>query len=306
VKFPLNNVWGYHDACEDNGKYSLYDAAIRGRYGEPKDLADYALKAQLVNAESYRAIFEAVNQAAERTSGVILWKGNPAWPSVSWQIYDWYLRPNAGYYFIKRACEPLHIQLNIIDGSVWAINATRQDRTNLEAQVRVYDQKFRKIRESAAAASVPALSAREVKWTGPGKLLPDGAGFVALSLHDKGNLVSDSFYWLSRDGDFKFLSALPQVRVKASARRELKSGQTVIQVRLKNNGSSPAFFLALRMQKKGGKEILPSFWSDNYLSILPGESREITWSADDEMSLREGLQLRLMGWNLREQVFNVD
>ncbi|NQV35570.1 MAG: hypothetical protein HQ515_22945, partial [Phycisphaeraceae bacterium] len=97
VPFPLNHTWGYHDACEGNGKYSLYDQALRRRYGEPKDVADYVNKAQLVNAESYRAMFEAVNHACDRTAGVILWKTNPAWPSVIWQLYDWYLCPNAGY-----------------------------------------------------------------------------------------------------------------------------------------------------------------------------------------------------------------
>ena len=307
VKFPLNHVWGYHDACEDNGKYSLYDAAIRRRYGEPKNLADYALKAQLVNAENYRAIFEAVNQASERTAGVILWKGNPAWPSVVWQLYDWYLRPNAGYYFAKRACEPLHIQLNIVDGSVWVANATREDRMNLEAQIRFYDRTFRKTREFSAAAAVPALSAREILQTGRGKLLPEGTGFAALHLRDKGKLVSDNFYWLSQDGDFGFLASLPRVNLQVSVKHEHQDGQQVVRVRLKNSGSSPAFFIALRVGRKEGKEILPSFWSDNYLSLLPGESRDITWTADKEISPRESLlQLRLEGWNVPAQIIAVD
>jgi exo-1,4-beta-D-glucosaminidase len=306
VKFPLNHVWGYHDACEDNGKYSLYDAAIRRRYGEPKNLADYALKAQLVNAESYRAIFEAVNQASERTAGVILWKGNPAWPSVVWQLYDWYLRPNAGYYFAKRACEPLHIQLNIVDGSVWAVNATREDRVNLEAQVRTYDRTFRKVREYSAAAAVPALSSREIALVGPGKLLAEGTGFVALQLRDKGRLVSENFYWLSQDGDFGFLASLPRANLKVSAKREFQDGHQVVKVRLKNSGSSPAFFTALRVERKEGKEILPSFWSDNYVSLLPGESRDVTWTADGEVSPQESLQLRLEGWNVPGQIVTVD
>jgi exo-1,4-beta-D-glucosaminidase len=306
VKFPLNHDWGYHDACEDNGKYSLYDAAIRRGYGEPKDLADYALKAQLVNAESYRAIFEAVNQAAERTAGVILWKGNPAWPSVGWQIYDWYLRPNAGYYFAKRACEPLHIQLNPIDGSVWAVNATRENRMNLEAQAQFYDQTFRKTGEVSAAAAVSALSSREILQTGRGRLLPEGTGFAALHLRDKGKLVSDNFYWLSQGEDFAFLDFLPQANLRVSATREHQEGPQVVRVRLKNSGPGPAFFIALRVERKEGKEILPSFWSDNYLSLLPGESRDITWTADKEISPREPLQLRLEGWNVPVQIVAVD
>jgi len=112
VPFPLNNVWGYHDACEGNGKYSLYHEAIIDRYGEPKSLEDYTKKAQFINAENYRAIFEAARSGLNRTGGIILWKTNAAWPSVFWQVYDWYLKPNAGYYYAKKACEMLHMQVN--------------------------------------------------------------------------------------------------------------------------------------------------------------------------------------------------
>jgi hypothetical protein len=306
VKFPLNQVWGYHDACEDNGKYSLYDTAIRRRYGEPSSLADYALKAQLVNAENYRAIFEAVNQAAERTAGVMLWKGNPAWPSVVWQLYDWYLRPNAGYYFVKRACESLHIQLNIVDGSVWAVNATREARMKLEARVRIYSQTFRKIREVSAAAAVPALSSREILIAGLGKPLLEDAGFVSLQLRENRELVSENFYWLSPDGDFGFLTSLPPTNLKVSAKREFQHGHQIVRVRMKNSGSNLAFFIALRLESKEGKEILPSFWSDNYTSLLPGESKDITWATIGAISVREPLQLRLEGWNVPRQITTVD
>jgi len=298
VKFPLNHVWGYHDACEDNGKYSLYDAAIRRRYGEPKTLADYVLKAQLVNAEGYRAIFEAVNQAIERTAGVMLWKGNPAWPSVAWQLYDWYLRPNAGYYFTKKACEPLHIQLNLVDGSVWVTNATREDRKNLEARIGIYDRAFKKIREDSAAVSVSALSAREILRTEPNETPFGMSGFAALHLLEKGKLVSDNFYWLSPDGDFSFLASLAQANLEVSAKLESQEGHQAVRVRLKNGGSSPAFFISVRMEEAGGKEILPSFWSDNYFSLLPGESQTITWSGEKQISPRESFNLRLEGWNV--------
>ncbi len=306
VKFPLNDVWGYHDACEDNGKYSLTDEAIRRRYGEPKNLADYSLKAQLVNAENYRAVFEAVNQAAERTAGVILWKGNPAWPSVVWQLYDWYLRPHAGYYFAKRACEPLHIQLNPLDGSVWAVNATRDNRMNLEARVRIYDRTFGKVREYSSEVSVPALASREIKLNGPGKDLSGGTGFAALSLRDGGKLVSDNFYWLSQEGDFSFLASLPSVSLKASGKREVQDGRQVVKVRLRNSGSAPAFFIRLRVEGKAEKEILPSYWNDNFLSLLPGDSRDLIWASESEVVPRESLQLRLEGWNVPAQVVAVD
>jgi hypothetical protein len=313
VKFPLNNVWGYHDACEDNGKYSLYDAAIRRRYGEPASLADYALKAQLVNAENYRAIFEAVNRAGPKTAGVILWKGNPAWPSVGWQIYDWYLRPHAGYYFIKKACEPLHIQFDAAEGRIWAVNSTREDRNNLGARVRIYDTRFKMTREFSAPVDVPAETVREVRPAGPGHdrasqpggLLPaEGAGFAALRLFDKGKLVSDNFYWLSAEGDFGFLAALPRAGLEVGAKRGLLDGRPVVKVRLMNGGAGPAFFVSLRLEKEGA-EVLPSIWSDNFTTLLPAESRDIIWGSVDESAGCGPLILKVEGWNVPAQVIAV-
>ena len=304
-KFPLNHVWGYHDACEGNGKYSLYDEAIRQRYGEPKDLADYALKAQLVNAENYRAIFEAVNQALDVTAGAILWKGNSAWPSVMWQIYDWYLRPNAGYYYIRKACESLHIQLNLKDGSIWVVNTMLEGRKNLAARIRIYDGTFKKSEEYSTEVLVPSLSAREVMKVDLGESLIGGIGFVALELREKGRLVSDNIYWLSEDGYFGYLSSLPLTSIDVSAKRKDRKDSQEIQIRLRNNSSSPAFFIGLHMEKKEGIEILPSFWSDNFITLLPGESKEITWMAENDLS-GVPLVLRVEGWNLRPKKVPLD
>ena len=139
LPFPLNHIWGFHDACEGNGKYSLYDQAIRQRYGQPRSLADYVWKAQLVNAENYRAIFEASNQDLDRVSGVILWKTNSAWPSVMWQLYDYYLRPNASFYFVRRSGELLHPQLDLRDKNVWLINRSLNREKDLLLRAEIYD-----------------------------------------------------------------------------------------------------------------------------------------------------------------------
>lgn len=162
LPFPLNHTWGFHDACEGNGKYSLYDRAIRQRYGEPRSLEDYVWKAQLINAENYRAIFEAANQALDRVSGVILWKTNSAWPSVMWQLYDYYLRPNAAYYFVRRANEPLHPQLDLRDLSCWIINQTPEKRANLILQADLYNLEGKKIGSHFEQVEVEGRSAKKI------------------------------------------------------------------------------------------------------------------------------------------------
>jgi len=176
LPFPLTHAWGFHDACEGNGKYSLYDRAIRQRYGEPRSLADYVWKAQLVNAENYRAIFEAANQALDRVAGVILWKTNSAWPSVMWQLYDYYLQPNAAYYFVRRACEPLHPQLDLRDQTVWVVNQLSQRSEGLVLVAELYNLTGQKVGSREEKIAVEAKSAKKL-WPLPLK----EAGFTNLA-----------------------------------------------------------------------------------------------------------------------------
>ena len=278
VPFPLNHTWGYHDACEGNGKYSLYDQALRQRYGEPEDVADYVNKAQLINAESYRAMFEAVNHAMDRTAGVILWKANPAWPSVIWQLYDWYLSPNAGYYYTKKACEPIHVQLNIDDLSISAVNQTREtQQVVLEAEA--FSSGMRSLWTTRKRLSLKPTSAVE---TGRVRL-PARYGnelcFVTLKLLDRDKqTVSENFYWIAGDNDFTALADLDQVTLKAEVQRATsETGEQTVEVTLRNPSKSLAFFVRLSLcSQSQGPEILPSFWTDNYISVLPGKARTLS------------------------------
>ena len=136
-----NDVWSLHDWNFGIGNklVETYQKAVNSRYGDTKNIDDFCEKAQLLNYESYKAIFEAWNDTVFRkTSGVLLWMSNPAWPSTIWQTYDYYKEGTGGYFASKLACEPLHIQWNCLTGSVKTVNFT--DKTvRGSAQVTVYD-----------------------------------------------------------------------------------------------------------------------------------------------------------------------
>lgn len=296
VPYPLNHTWGYHDACEGNGKYSLYDQALRARYGEPKDVADYVNKAQLINAENYRAMFEAVGHACDRTAGVILWKANPAWPSVIWQLYDWYLSPNAGYYYTKKACEPVHVQLNVDDHSISVINQTLEARTvTVEAQVYSTDMtRLWTMTKKTLVAPGTAVELGQIEIPVGHR---DDMNFVALRLLDANKReVSNNFYWIDNDNDFTALADLKTVKLDVWARPVTKS-KSLIQVDIKNPSDHLAFFVRLSLcEKTQGAEILPSFWSDNYICLLPGQSRTLTVKADTKAGA-----LKVEGHNVGSQ-----
>jgi len=308
VKFPLNHIWGYHDACEGNGKYSLYDDAIRRRYGEPKSLGDYITKGQLINAESYRAIFESVNHAMNQVAGVLLWKVNPAWPSVIWQLFDWYLCPNAGYYYTKKACEPLHIQLNIDDLSVSAINNYFESHNNLTAEASVYSMAMQKIWEKKTRIQVGPNMAKEIfKINGP-DIFKESVCFVELQLRDNdGYFLSDNFYWLTDDDNFTSLSLLPEAKLDVKIDKRETHKKMIYKILLENPSEHLAFFIHPSiLEGKTGEEVLPSFWSDNYFSLLPGRTKKLTVEFQKSDFDGKEAYLKLDGGNIKNQKVKID
>jgi exo-1,4-beta-D-glucosaminidase len=306
VLHPLNHTWGYHDACEGNGKYSLYDQALRRRYGEPRDVEDYVNKAQLINAESYRAMFEAVNHASDRTAGVILWKANPAWPSVIWQLYDWYLCPNAGYYYTQKACEPVHVQMNVDDRSLTAINRTRE-RQDLVLEGKAYAADMECVWTIETGIRMEPGTAREIGQVEIPARYRDQICFVSLQLLDKDrNSVSDNFYWIANHSDFTALADLDRVTLKATARQvRTDREEPTIHVQLENASDTLAFFVHLSICETSlGQEILPSFWQDNYINLLPGQTRDVSVTVPRQPRDKT-LYLKVEGNNLISQAIKI-
>lgn len=298
----LTDTWGYHDAAEGNGKFSLYDRALRDRYGEPKDLAEYAWKAQFLNAENYRAIFEAANHDLERTAGVILWKTNPAWPSVVWQVYDWYLRPNAGYYYAKKASQPRHVQLHPGTYAVSGINAGFSPAHDLTLRVDLYDEHAKRVGDATRKVTLDPEQSREILRLAEVSGWDAGAlRFVRLMLEDpSGGIVAENFYWLAPNNDFRGLNSLPTVELTASAREEQRGERLRVTLTLTNPSEHLAFFVnPILTRGPDGDEVLPTFWSDNYFSILPGETRTVVAYADRFRLEGEAAHVRLEGWNVK-------
>lgn len=283
--YPLDKKWAYHDAWDDDGygnsyAFKPYDNAIRQRYGQPNTAEEYIRWAQYVNAGSYRAMYEAANHRMwDITSGVMLWKLNATWPQVLWQIYDWFLNPNAGYFFAKKALEPLHIQLNEHNYTVSVINTNHIEHKHLTALVRVYNFDLTKKWEQEEKFTIEADRYKELFQ------LPTVEGlspvyFVKLELKDEaGRMVSDNFYWFSSKEkvDFSDLTKLQKVNLEIIPEILYQYDEIILNVKVKNPTSRLAFFNRLMVTKgKGGEEVLPTFWSDNYFSLLPGEEKTLT------------------------------
>lgn len=275
--FPLDKTWAHHGA---NHYYKDYDQAIRRLLGEPQNLADYCRKGHLVTADQHRAMFEAVNHRMwDITSGFTQWKINACWPSVQWQIFDWHLKPMVSYYYIKKACEPLHIQLGLLEPTVTVVNNHLEPKRNLQVSARVYDFDMKERWNKTTKIDIEANTYKDIFTISDiPELKP--VYFVKLQLKDSdGKLVSDNFYWFSADGptDLRELANLPLVKLNVSYEVEKEDKESIIHVKVENPTDRLAFFIHLVATKgRYGEEILPIFWEDNYFSLLPGESKEVS------------------------------
>ena len=301
LPFPLNNTWGYHDACEGAARYSKYYAAMQSRFGAPTSLRDFSTKMQFLNADGYRGIFEAAGHHLNTTGGVMLWKLNSAFPSVVWQIYDWYLEPNAGYYFMQRACEPVHIQLNLDDSTVAVINRTYTARPGLSAHVRVWSMEGRSLYDRVAPVSLDTTDVKEVVPLASVLASARGISFVCLELTDAGGkTLSRNTYWFQPDKDFSALSTMPRASVGTEVLSSRKTAREIVYtLRFRNTSGNLAFFLNPQVLA-GGEEIMPSFWSDNYFSLEPGASTTVSVSVPLEKASGV-LSLVTEGWNTGRQ-----
>jgi len=308
LPFPFNDSWGYHDACTGAAQYDNYYKDMVQRYGQPMNLDSFVNKMQLMNATGYQGIFEAADSKINTTGGVMLWKLNAAFPSVVWQIYDWYLNPNAGYYFMKKACEPLHIQFNQDDSSVAIINRSRFDANDLTATAKIYSVDGKKIFEKSASVqslgdmnSAKAISFKEVL------MQHNDFNFIILTLkNNKGEEVSSNIYWTAKGNDYKALNDLKETKLQTNIiNSSVSENEKAIRLKVKNTGNQIAFFTHLVLTQNG-EEMMPGFWSDNYFSLLPGEEETLTVKVPlAEIKNNSPLKIEADGWNVEKNVVEV-
>ncbi|WP_435176172.1 discoidin domain-containing protein [Actinacidiphila sp. bgisy145] len=278
--WPIGDVWYHHDWCTRGGQNpDTYRAAIDDRFGASDTLDDFCARAQFVNYESMRAIFEAYNAHMwDDASGVLLWMSHPAHHSTVWQTYDYDLDVNGSYYGARKGCEPLHVQASLADWQVHAVNQTAADLTGARVEARLVD-----LHGTALAAprqqvlDVPASSAAPAFTVPFGAALP-AAHLLRLTLTDRhGTRVSDNTYLRYRaPGDVKALGGLAPAKLHTAVRRR---GRDEAALTVRNDGAGVAALLRLGVRDAHrDTRVLPARYSDNYLWLLPGESREVTVS----------------------------
>ncbi len=275
-QWPISDTWFYHDLHDGQKDYIQ---AIQTKYGKSTNLDDFCRKAQLVNYDSHRAMFESWNDKMwNKASGLLLWMTHPAWPSMVWQVYSWDGETFGSYFGSKKACEPIHIQMNLQNNKVVIINTTLKSYHQLIVNQEIFGLDGKKIYEKSQHSS--ALSNRLTecfKAELPAELPP--IYLVRLSLTDGKVVLSENEYLMSSgdDENFQTFNLLPKVNIKVKIIKIEKGPETQVEFEVTNPSKTPAIGIKLNLlDSETNTRILPAYFSEEYFSLLPKETRKIT------------------------------
>jgi exo-1,4-beta-D-glucosaminidase len=242
-----------------------------------------------------------------------------AWPSLIWHLYDYYLQPAGGYFGTRKACEPLHVQYSYDDRGVVIVSSLPQTSTNLTVAAHLYNADLKEIFTHEEQAILEADGIRKVFDIPAFPDQPDATVyFLKLSLRDvHSKEVSSNFYWLPAKlstmawdktpdtaytpiatfEDMTALNHLPHVRLQATARLEAGKNSSTVAVTLRNSDKYLAFQARLAVNHGAGGEVLPVLWDDNYVTLLPGETKVVRATYITAQRPNAGAVLKVDGWN---------
>ena len=287
--WPLGRALGCHATASGSAMNSTkcLEETIAGLYGEATDLEDFVKKGHAVDYDGTRAMFESFRANLPNTTGIVQWMLNSAWPSIYWQLYDYYLVPTAGYYGTKKACEPVQLIYNFEDARVYAVNETGAPVT-VEVSFSLLDAQSQALASEKKTVTVedraPLAVFNLAKFRGKDR-------FLSLAVcNAEGQAVADNFYCLPAKGndyrwadanwfvtptnscaDMRFVTALPA----ASVRVDTVPTDEGFRVTVTNDADVVAYQIILKHKDASGNLIVPTYWSDNFFSLLPHETKVV-------------------------------
>jgi exo-1,4-beta-D-glucosaminidase len=237
--------------------------------------------------------------AAKPATGVIYWMLNNAWPSLHWHVYDYFLNPAGAYFGAKKANEPVHIQYSYDTRAIMLVNHALNSEHGLQARIRVrnldgsvlYERRLQDIdlagNGARQVATLPALTGLSRTY------------FIELELASaKGTPISRNVYWLATQtdeldwahsnwyltpvtqyADLTALQSLPPATsdVRATVRHEGTEDIATVTLTVPPSSKAVALFQHVSVKRSaGGELILPILWSDNDVTLWPGESLTLT------------------------------
>ena len=200
----------------------------------------------------------------------------------------------------KKAGESIHIQMNRDDNKIVVLNTLHHKMEAVNINANLYDTDLKILWTKSNILDLISNGNTLTNWVVP---VENKLCFLKLTaLSKEGKLLSENFYWLHGKNDFTSLANLPKSVIAGNVKITKSNGRTYYEVNVKNTGKSLAFMVALKLQgKESNQEILPSLWSDNYLNLLPGESKTVYLNVNDK-DLTESTVIEAKAYNMPTSV----
>lgn len=296
-QWPLDNeLWKYHSGRHAFGDMSKFITAFDARYGKSETIEDFSKYAQVASYEAMRPMYEAFEVNRPNATGIIQWMLNSAWPETYWQLYDSYLHPTGAFYGAKNGARNINAIYNYGDEKVYVNNESLNDVKG-KIKITVLDTLSQVVYSNELAVDLKAgdvVSVDDIKSHLSSQLT---AYFVDLKLvNTSDKVLADNFYWLSTQPDvidpdydnsswvytpnlsftdLTYVRRLPQAEVSKKV-SVAETGEWVITtVELKNESQVISFFNEMTVVVDENTAVLPVIWSDNYISLLPNETKKV-------------------------------
>ena len=272
--WPINLMWGIHDfSMESAQEGENFMKVLENNFGKVDNAKDWLEYAQWISYEGYRAILEA---QSKNRMGVLFWMTHCAWPSLVFQTYDYYFEPTGSYFGSKKGSEPLHIQWNAFTDSIEVVNYSISDGSDLTATVELInlDGAVKMKKQFPVDCSIDQVK-RIYKLEQPEGL--SNTYFIRLRLEKENKIVSENFYWNGlQEENYQEISKLPKVKLDIKTESIQKNEKWFLKTELTNNSKTPALMARLKVIGDKDKErILPVIFSDNFISLMPGEKKTV-------------------------------
>jgi hypothetical protein len=296
--WPQGRMWGLHDfALHGAQAGETFRKRVEASYGGATNVADWVELAQFINYDGHRAMFEAQSRFR---MGLLMWMSHPAWTSLTWQTYDYFLEPGAAYFACKKASEPLHIQWNPVTDSVEVVNYSAGNRKGLTARAEI-----RNLDGALQWEKTASVASNEDSVESPFKMeYPAGATpvqFIRLQLNDGDRVVSTNFYLRGADGAEQHgaIRGMPKAKLEAATQVERQGQRWRLTTELHNASAVPALMVRVKaVRETTGDRILPVLYSENYVALMPGERQTITTDLADADTRGERPRIVVEGFNL--------
>jgi exo-1,4-beta-D-glucosaminidase len=327
--WPIDkNYWEYHTGRNQFTSLDRDITAIDQRYGKSSSVEEFSFKAQVNNYEIMRPQFEAFIAHKPKSTGLVQWQLNSAWPKLIWQLYDTYLQPNGSFYGTKKTCTPLHAIYRYGFDDIYLANEDLSDANNLTVKIRVFDINSNEIFAHEWSGDIASNISKFIyKLPEIKNLTP--VYFLDLRIYNAENKeVDNSIYWLSTKkdvldyeaakklewafytptkafADYTALDKLPKINLEYDYQYTTDGEFGKVALTIKNKTGTIAFFNFLDIvDPKTMQPVLPIFWDDNYVTLLPGEER--TYEAKFFLADFQGQKpvVEVRGWNVEKVTLN--